>query len=253
MTALAGSHAIVTGGGTGVGAAIAEALAHAGARVTIMGRREAPLRKVATRHREIAWITCDVTDAAQVKAGFRRARDLNGPVDVVVANAGAAQSAPFSRLTSQALNDMLAVNLCGTVNVWQEGLKDMRAAGRGRLIAVASTAGLKGYPYASAYCAAKHAVIGLTRAVAVELGESGITVNAICPGFVETPMLERSVANIVEKTGKSCEEARAALLAGNPQGRFIQPDEVAGAALWLCSEAARSVNGHALSLSGGET
>ncbi len=253
MTVLEGHHAVVSGGGTGVGAAIAEAFAHAGARVTILGRREGPLREVAGRHREIGWITCDVTDAAAVRDAFRRARGLNGPVTVALANAGAVQSGPFSRLTLQALDDMLAVNLRGTVNVWQEGLADMRPAGWGRLIAVASTAGVKGYPYVTAYCAAKHAVVGLTRSLAVELGDSEITANALCPGFVETPMLERSLAGIVEKTGKSRDAARAALLAGNPQGRFIQPHEVAGAALWLCSEAARSVNGHALALSGGET
>jgi NAD(P)-dependent dehydrogenase (short-subunit alcohol dehydrogenase family) len=147
---------------------------------------------------------------------------------------------------------MLAVNLTGVVQCWQAALPDMKAAGWGRLIAVASTAGLKGYPYVTAYCAAKHGVVGLVRSLALELGTSGITANAICSGFIETPLLDRSIRNIIEKTGKSEEQARRSLQAGNPQKRFIQTDEVAGTALWLCSDAARSINGHALSLSGGE-
>lgn len=247
-----GKHVVVTGGGTGVGRAIAEAMAHAGARVTIVGRREEPLREVAKQHRFIGWITCDVTDADAVNGAFGQARGLNGRISVVIANAGAAESVPFSRLTSAQLNSMLAVNLGGVVNAWQASLGDMKALGWGRLIAVASTAGLKGYAYVSAYAAAKHAVVGLTRSLALELGDSGITANAICPGFIDTPLLDRSVATIIEKTGMCEQAARARLLSGNPQKRFIQPDEVAGSALWLCSEAARSVNGHALSVSGGE-
>lgn len=245
-------HAVVTGGGTGVGAEIAERLAHGGARVTVMGRREAPLREVATRHKSIGWITCDVTDREAMRDAFRQSRGLNGPVEVVVANAGAAESVPFTRLTPEVLDAMMAVNLSGVVNAWQAGLADMQQAGWGRLIAVASTAGLKGYAYVSAYAAAKHAVVGLTRSLALELGDSGVTANAICPGFIETPLLDRSIDNITEKTGMDREAARRSLMKGNPQKRFVQTDEVAGAALWLCSDDARSVNGHALSLSGGE-
>lgn len=247
-----GRHVIVTGGGTGVGRAIAIAMAHAGAKVTILGRSEAPLRAVAAQHRFIGWITCDVTDAAAVRGALTTARGLNGPVSVAVANAGAADSVPFGRMTADQLTGMMAVNLGGVVNLWQSALPDMKADGWGRLIAVASTAGLKGYPYVTGYCAAKHAVVGLTRALAIELGTSGVTANAICPGFVETPMLERSIANIVAKTGMTAEDAAASLRRGNPQDRFVQPDEVAGTALWLCSAAAVSVNGHALALSGGE-
>ncbi|GAA6179323.1 SDR family NAD(P)-dependent oxidoreductase [Shimia sp. NS0008-38b] len=249
---VSGKHVLVTGGGTGVGAAIAEAMAHAGARVTVVGRREAPLRDVASTHKFIDWKICDVTDAASVQAMVAEARALNGPVEVVVANAGAAESVPFAKMRPAQLRDMLDVNLAGVVNVWQAALGDMQTAGWGRLIAVASTAGLKGYPYVSGYCAAKHGVVGLTRAVAIEMADSGITANAICPGFVETPMLVRSVSNIMEKTGMTEERARGSLMRSNPQKRFVQVEEVAGAAMWLCEEAAQSVNGHAMSLSGGE-
>ena len=244
---LVGKHIVVTGGGTGVGAETAHTLADAGASVTIMGRSEAPLQA-----QNLPYQLCDVTDAHAVADSFDAARTDHGPISVVVANAGAADSVPFSKMTPDQMQTMLSVNLIGVSNVWQAALPDMKVAGSGRLIAIASTAGLKGYPYVAAYCAAKHGVVGLTRALSLELASTGITVNAICPGFIETPMLDRSVANIVEKTGMSQKKARTSLCAGNPQKRLIQTDEVAGTALWLCSDAARSVNGHALSLSGGE-
>ncbi len=245
---LTGKHAVVTGGGTGVGAATAHAFAKAGAKVTIFGRTESVLAAQNLPHQ-----VCDVTDPASVKTAFEAARAAQGPVDIVVANAGAAESVPFSKMTPDTLNAMLSVNLMGVFNVWQAALADMKSAGWGRMIAVASTAGQKGFPYVSAYCAAKHGVVGLTRSLAVELAKTGITVNALCPGFIETPMLDRSIENITKTTGMTAEDAAKALRSGNPQDRFIQTDEIAGAALWLCSEAARSVNGHTLSISGGET
>lgn len=245
---IAGKHVVVTGGGSGVGADMARLFADAGAQVTIMGRTEAALNA-----QGLPWQVCDVTDAAAVVAAFEAARAAHGPVSVVIANAGAADSKPFARMSAQDFEAMLSVNVTGVFNVWQAALADMKAAGWGRMIAVASTAGLKGYPYVAGYVAAKHGVVGLTRALSLELAKTGITVNALCPGFIDTPMLDRSVANIVAKTGKSAEEAVTGLTAGNPQKRLIQTDEVAGAALWLCSDAARSVNGHTLSLSGGET
>jgi len=169
-----------------------------------------------------------------------------------VANAGAATSLPFTKMTDADLTGMTAVNLNGVFNVWKAALPDMKAAGKGRMIAIASTAGLKGYPYVAPYCAAKHGVVGLTRALAVELGSTGVTANAICPGFIDTPLLADAIGAITRKTGATEAEARARIVAGNPQKRFVEADEVAGAALWLCSDAAAAVSGHALALSGGE-
>ena len=240
-------HVVVTGGGTGVGADTAQHFARAGYRVTIMGRTETTLKA-----QDLSYQICDVTDAGQVAAAFDAARDEHGAIDVVIANAGAATSVPFAKMTAADLTAMTDVNVTGVFNVWQVALPDMKASQKGRMIAIASTAGLKGYPYVAGYCAAKHGVVGLTRALALELAPTGITVNAICPGFIETPMLQRSIDNIIGKTGMSAQDAAKSLTKGNPQRRFIQTDEVAGTALWLCSDAARSVNGHTLSLSGGE-
>ena len=241
------THVIISGGGTGVGAATAHAFANVGAKVTILGRTGDTLQA-----QGLSYQICDVTDAAEVKIAFEAAREEHGPISTVVANAGEADSVPFAKMTTESLSNMLDVNIVGEFNCWQAALPDMKVGGRGQMIVIASTAGLKGYPYVAGYCAAKHGVIGLTRALSLELAPLGITVNAICPGFTETPMLDRSIKNIVKLTGMSTEDAVKSLKRGNPQKRFIQVDEIAGTALWLCSESARSVNGHTLNLNGGE-
>ncbi|CAG1013725.1 MAG: SDR family oxidoreductase [Rhizobiaceae bacterium] len=247
---LSGRHAIVTGAGSGVGAAIALALAEAGASVTIVGRRLAALEEVARAHMRLIPAAADVTEAASLRQAVAGAVVKSGPVSIVIANAGAAESAPFARMTPELFRATLEVNLTGVFNTFQAGLASM--APGGRLIAIASTAALKGYPYVSAYCAAKHGVIGLVRSLALELASTGTTVNAICPGYTETPMLERTLDNIVARTGRSRAEAEAMLKAGNPQKRFIQPSEIAGTVAWLCSDAAASITGQAISISGGE-
>lgn len=243
---LAGSTALVTGGGTGVGAAIALALAQAGADVLIAGRNEPALRDSAARHAAIRWQVADVTDEAAVATLFEAA----GPRDIVVANAGAGSAAPLRKTTLADWNSTVAVNLTGCFLTFREGLRRM-PPGRGRLIAIASTAGLQGAAYIAPYAAAKHGVLGLTRSLAMEVARDGITVNAICPGYVDTPMTERSVANIAARTAMTDSEARAWLVGTNPAGRLIRPDEVAATAVWLCSDASAMVNGQAITLSGG--
>lgn len=250
---IAGKHALVTGGGTGVGKAIALALAQAGVAVTICGRRKAPLEAVAQESKGIHAIAADVTDEVAMANLFAEAEKAGGPVDIVVANAGMSGSSPAHRTTLADWQHTLAVNLTGSFLTVKPALAGMTLRKSGRIVFVASTAGLKGYAYVAPYVAAKHGVVGLMRALATELVRTGVTVNAVCPGFVETDMLEESVRRIVEKTGRTVEQARTSLSATNPQGRFIQPHEVAAAVLWLCGEEAGSITGQAISLSGGET
>ncbi len=244
---LTGRHVVISGGGSGIGAAVARTMADAGAAVTVLGRNRAKLES-----QGLDQVVCDVTDPAAVHHALESARRRHGPIHVAVANAGSVLSAPFAAAHPADIRAMLDVNLLGVVHLWQQALGDMVDAGWGRLIAVASTAGLKGYAYVSGYCASKHAVVGLTRSVAVELATTGITVNAVCPGYVDTPMLAQSVDTIVANTGMNRDRVADRLRTVNPQGRFIDAGEVAGAVRWLCSESARSVNGHALALSGGE-
>jgi NAD(P)-dependent dehydrogenase (short-subunit alcohol dehydrogenase family) len=249
---LAERHAVVTGAGRGIGLAIAQALASAGARLTLIGRDGARLEAAAAELAAAHGVTADVTDAASVGAAFAAARTRFGPVDILVNNAGQAESASFARTDLALWNRMIAVNLTGTFLCAQAALPDMLAGGAGRIVNVASTAGLTGYAYVSAYCAAKHGVVGLTRALALETAQRGVTVNAVCPGYTETDIVRDAVANIMLKTGKSETEARAALTARNPQGRMVQPEEVADAVLWLASPGAASVTGQTISVSGGE-
>ena len=246
-------HALVTGGGSGVGRAIALALASEGIVVTICGRREAALDETARQNGRIHPLIADVTDETAMANLHKQAEAARGPLDIIVANAGMAGSAPASRTTLADWQHTLDVNLTGAFLTVKPALAAMARSKAGRIVFVASTAGLKGYGYVAPYVAAKHGVIGLMRALATENAKTGVTVNAVCPGFVDTDMLDESLKRIVDRTGRSSEEARASLVSTNPQGRFVQPDEIAAAVLWLCGESAGSVTGQAISISGGET
>lgn len=246
-------HALVTGGGSGIGAAIATALVAAGLRVTITGRRLDVLQALVARFPgQMQAVVADVTDEAAIAQAFAQAKAGFGPVQVLVNNAGQAHSAPFLKTDAALWQQMLAVNLTGTFLCTQAALPDMLAAKWGRIINVASTAGLVGYAYVAAYVAAKHGVVGLTRALALEVAKKGITVNAVCPGYTETDILRESIANVVAKTGRTPEEARAEFALGNPQGRIVQPEEVADTVLWLSGPGAASVTGQSIAVSGGE-
>ena len=246
-------HALVTGGGTGIGAAIAQALAAQGLRVTVLGRRPEALKALVSQHADAMHAECaDVTDPAQVAMAVQRAQAHFGPIEVLVNNAGQAASAPFLKTDLAQWQQMLAVNLTGTFVCTQAVLPQMLQSGWGRVVNVASTAGLVGYAYVAAYSAAKHGVIGLTKSLALEVAKKGITVNAVCPGYTETDILRESIANVVAKTGRSEAEARAEFAKGNPQGRIVQAEEVADAVRWLCSEAASSITGQSIAVSGGE-
>ena len=253
MNTLAGRHALVTGGGTGIGAAIATTLARAGALVTICGRRQQPLQTIAEGDSNIRAMTADVTDETSVAKLYQQAEAAGEPIDIVVANAGMAESAPAHRTSLDLWTRTLNVNLTGAFLTVKPALAGMRERGRGRIVFIASTAGLKGYAYVAPYVAAKHGVVGLARALAVETAATGITVNAVCPGFTDTPMLNESIRHIVETTKRNEANVRADLAERNAQGRLIQPNEVADVVLWLCSDAAAAVTGQAIAISGGET
>ncbi len=254
---LAGSHALVTGGGKGIGAAIASELAAHGADVTVLGRDQRALaetveRLTATTPTTAQLVTADISEPQGVLDAFAAAAEALGPPDILVNNAGVSESAPITKTTTEQWQRMLDVNLTGTFLCIQAALPAMLAAGRGRIVNIASTAGLTGYPYVAAYCAAKHGVIGLTRALARELATKGITVNAVCPGYTETEMTERTIANIVAKTGRSADQARADLARFNPQARLVRRQEVARAVLYLALPGSAAVTGQALGVDGGE-
>ncbi len=255
MGVLDGQHALVTGGGSGIGAATARALAAAGARVTVLGRRAGPLQDTVSGlvdPRAGQTLVADATDPVTLAEALASATRNFGAVTLLVNNAGMARSAPLTKTTDQLWQQMLDVNLTACFRLSRAVLPGMLASGFGRIVNIASTAGLKGYGYVAAYCAAKHGVVGLTRALAAEVARKGITVNAVCPGYTDTDLVKDAIGNIVRTTGRSDAEALAELVAANPQKRLIRPDEVAAAVLWLCCPGAESVTGQSIAVAGGE-
>jgi NAD(P)-dependent dehydrogenase (short-subunit alcohol dehydrogenase family) len=256
-------HVWITGAGRGIGAALALAFAGQGAALSLSGRDLHTLQAKATQLQSLypdLKVHCsamDLSDAASVAAAWQSNHAALGPVEVLVTNAGQALSQPFAKTDLALWQQMLNVNLTGSYLCIKAALPDLLAAGASgkaaRIVNIASTAGLKGYAYVSAYTAAKHGLIGLTRSLAMELAKKGVTVNAVCPGFTETDIVRESIANIVAKTGQTEQQAREALVSHNPQKKMIQADEVAQTVLWLCSSAAASVNGQSIAIDGGET
>lgn len=247
-------HALITGGGTGIGAAIACALSGAGSAVSIAGRRRAPLDEVVARLPEATAIVADITKEADCAAMVAAARKAHGPIDIVIVNAGMAASAPVAKIDLALWQRTIDVNLTGAFLTVSAALADVTRAdiSSRRIVFIASAAGLKGYPYVAAYCAAKHGVVGLMRSLSIELASTGVTVNAVCPGYTDTPLLDDAAAKIAAKTGRTADQSRAMLAKDNAHGRLITPDEVAETVLWLCSPAAASINGQAIAVTGGQ-
>ncbi len=251
---LCNTHAVVTGGASGIGAEISRQLLAANATVTIMGRRQAALDAFldTTGSDRLHAQSCDVSDPVSVQQAFELVSSRSGAVAILVNCAGAAPTKPFHKLTADDWNSVMAVNLNGVFHCTAQVIGPMRDAGHGRIINIASTSALKGYAYVSAYCAAKHGVLGLTRALALETAKHGITVNAVCPGYTDTDIIRDSVKNIMQKTGRSEDEALGEFTRSNPQGRLIQPEEVAATVLWLLADNSSSITGQAITVAGGE-
>jgi len=249
---LAGKHAFVTGGGRGIGRAVAAALARAGAAVTVIGRTEAPLREAVAAGEAAGCGVADVTDVVEVKRQITAAEAARGPIAILINNAGSVESGPFIKADPSVFRAMWNVHLMGAVYATQAVLPGMIERGFGRIVNVASTAGLKGYAYVSAYCAAKHALVGLTRALAAETAARGVTVNAVCPGYTDTDLVRDSIKSVAAKTGRPQADVLAEYQKDAPIGRLIRPEEVAAAVVYLCSPEAAAVTGTTLTIAGGE-
>jgi NAD(P)-dependent dehydrogenase (short-subunit alcohol dehydrogenase family) len=247
---LEGRHALITGGGTGIGAAAAAHLAEAGAKLSLLGRRMEPLQQAAEQLGGYA-IACDVTDPQQIGNAFDEARAINGPIDLLVVNAGTAESAPFHKLQRDSWDRIIAVNLTAAFDCAQAAIADLLKSDNGRLVFVASVASLRGVPYAAHYAASKHGLLGLMRSMAVEYATTSLTVNAVCPGYVDTPMTDQSVARVSAITGRSEAESRGAITAMNASGRLVSAEAVGQAIAMLCLPVSRDINGAALTIDGG--
>ncbi|MEO6224386.1 MAG: SDR family oxidoreductase [Sphingomicrobium sp.] len=248
---LAGRHALITGGGTGIGAAAAEHLNAAGATVTVVGRRPAPLEEVVARGHATSWFACDVTSTPSIEAALQSARSANGPVDLLIVNAGVAESAPFHKLARDSWDRIIATNLTAAFATTQAAIGDLLKSDNGRLVFVASVASLRGVAYAAHYAASKHGLLGLMRSLAVEYAKTSLTVNAVCPGYVDTPMTDQSVARVSGITGRSEDDARSAITAMNASGRLVDPQAVGAAIAMLCMPVSRDINGAAVPIDGG--
>lgn len=248
--ALDGRHALVTGGGTGIGAAAAEHLGEKGARLSLLGRRLEPLRAVAEGLGGAA-IQCDVTDASLIQTAFEEARKANGPIDLLIVNAGIAESAPFRRTSRESWDRIIATNLTAAFDCARLGIEDLLKSDNGRLVFIASVASLRGVPYAAPYAASKHGLLGLMRSLAAEYAKTGLTVNAVCPGYVDTPMTDQSVARVSTITGRSEEDSRSAITNMNASGRLVDPQAIGNVVAMLCLPLSRDINGAAITIDGG--
>ena len=247
---LAGRHALITGGGTGIGAAAAEHLHAAGAKLSLLGRRLEPLQAIAERHGGIA-LGCDVTAPDQIGNAFDEARTLNGPIDLLIVNAGIAESAPFHKMTRESWDKIIGTNLTAAFECSRAAIGDLLKSDNGRLVFVASVASLRGVPYAAHYAASKHGLLGLMRSLAAEYAKTNLTVNAVCPGYVDTPMTDQSVARVSQITGRKEEDARSAITNMNASGRLVDPQAIGNVIAMLCLPLSRDINGAAVTIDGG--